>query len=331
MNCDVAVIGAGLSGLVAAKRLQDEGLRVACFEKARGSGGRLSSKRLVTEQGLNISFDLGCSAVTATTDVFKKQLETWAEDHVVSPWLSVGEALPQYVGVPRNSSITRNLVDQLNVSFGVKVTRVSREGDRWVCYQNMGDELVPVSSSKYLIISAPPEQTFDLLPIDNSLRSLVSKSRSLPQWVLMIATDTSRGDKFRSLSPMSFPSSVSGMSLESSKPNRETPEHINVWQVQASTDWSRQRTDWLPDAVAKSLIADLETTIGESVHVIATYVHRWLYSVHREVNQASEQGYLWGDDGIGLCGDYLAMGLSEFGLEAAYLSGSKLGEKLCSL
>jgi renalase len=39
---DVLVIGAGMSGLIAARELQKFDLKVACVEKARGSGGRLS-------------------------------------------------------------------------------------------------------------------------------------------------------------------------------------------------------------------------------------------------------------------------------------------------
>ena len=41
----VAIIGAGLSGLVCARSLADDGLRVQVFDKARGPGGRLSTRR----------------------------------------------------------------------------------------------------------------------------------------------------------------------------------------------------------------------------------------------------------------------------------------------
>ena len=42
----VAVIGAGISGLFAARTLQDHGMTVKVFEKGRGVGGRMSTRRI---------------------------------------------------------------------------------------------------------------------------------------------------------------------------------------------------------------------------------------------------------------------------------------------
>ncbi|HIP78813.1 MAG TPA: FAD-binding protein, partial [Kiloniellaceae bacterium] len=41
----IAVIGAGLAGLLCARRLQDAGLHPVVFEKSRGLGGRLATRR----------------------------------------------------------------------------------------------------------------------------------------------------------------------------------------------------------------------------------------------------------------------------------------------
>lgn len=43
---DVAVIGAGLAGLVCAQQLQQQGLSVEVFDKSRGLGGRLATRRI---------------------------------------------------------------------------------------------------------------------------------------------------------------------------------------------------------------------------------------------------------------------------------------------
>ena len=42
----VAVIGAGISGLFAARTLADRGLNVKVFDKGRGLGGRMSTRRV---------------------------------------------------------------------------------------------------------------------------------------------------------------------------------------------------------------------------------------------------------------------------------------------
>ena len=56
----VAIIGAGISGLSAARTLQDHGLTVTVFDKSRGVGGRMSTRR--TDQGT--TFDHGAQYFT---------------------------------------------------------------------------------------------------------------------------------------------------------------------------------------------------------------------------------------------------------------------------
>ena len=41
----IAVIGAGMAGLSCARHLQEAGCRVTVFDKARGPGGRMSTRR----------------------------------------------------------------------------------------------------------------------------------------------------------------------------------------------------------------------------------------------------------------------------------------------
>lgn len=45
MNIPIAIIGTGIAGLSAAQALSAAGLPVELFDKSRGSGGRMASKR----------------------------------------------------------------------------------------------------------------------------------------------------------------------------------------------------------------------------------------------------------------------------------------------
>ena len=53
-----AVIGAGVAGLVCARELAAQGAQVTVFEKSRGPGGRLSTRRAG-----ELRFDHGCSGL----------------------------------------------------------------------------------------------------------------------------------------------------------------------------------------------------------------------------------------------------------------------------
>ena len=44
-DAPIAVVGAGMAGLAAARALHDGGHRVVVFEKSRGVGGRMSTRR----------------------------------------------------------------------------------------------------------------------------------------------------------------------------------------------------------------------------------------------------------------------------------------------
>ena len=75
---DVAVVGAGISGMAVAKTLADAGVDVVVVEKARGTGGRLSSKRWQVRDGLSLGFDLGAPTFNCQTQAFSDVVEDWS-------------------------------------------------------------------------------------------------------------------------------------------------------------------------------------------------------------------------------------------------------------
>ena len=62
----IAIIGAGVSGLCAAKELREAGHSVTVFEKSRGVGGRLSSRYAGPYE-----YDHGAQYFTVTENRFR--------------------------------------------------------------------------------------------------------------------------------------------------------------------------------------------------------------------------------------------------------------------
>ena len=75
----IAVVGAGIAGIACARTLMQAGHRVSVFEKSRGTGGRMATRR--TEFG---SFDHGTQYFTVRDARFAKALET--AQGLVRPW-----------------------------------------------------------------------------------------------------------------------------------------------------------------------------------------------------------------------------------------------------
>ena len=68
----VGVIGGGIAGAIAARRLRDEGFMVTVLDKGRGPGGRCSTRRAD-----DLYFDHGAQYFTARGEAFAKQVDAW--------------------------------------------------------------------------------------------------------------------------------------------------------------------------------------------------------------------------------------------------------------
>jgi renalase len=327
---DFAVIGAGVAGLTAASKVSGEGHSVAVFEKARGTGGRLSSKRVAGDDGEFMAFDLGCASITGKSEAFSDQLEDWHSKGVLEPWCVDYQNLTHYVAVPRNSALTRYLSKNLDCYFSIRVSSIHRVNGIWHLFtiENEGERLL--ATAKNVIIAAPPAQAFDLLPSDNHLKSELEKVKMGGQWVMGLEID----NVLSGLHPIQYPQShiIYSISQESRKPGRRDSESHNendlgpiILQVQANSDWTRRHLDSSKEQVIAALSAELEHCIQQPLEVINVYVHRWLYSC---VSQGLEtrEGYLWDEEGLGLIGDYLSKGY--YGVESAWLSGKQLADWL---
>ena len=116
----IAIIGTGIAGLSAAQALHAAGHPVQLFDKSRGSGGRMASKR--SDVG---ALDLGTQYFTARDRRFVEVVQQWQARGWVSEWtpslyhfdngqLSASpDEQTRWVGSPRMSAITRALLGAL--------------------------------------------------------------------------------------------------------------------------------------------------------------------------------------------------------------------------
>ena len=163
----VGVIGAGLAGLVAARRLAAVGAQVQLFDKARGPSGRMATRR--SDDG---QFDHGAPAFTVRDARFAHQVEAWQRLGCVARWdarvvhLGGGVARPErdaaerFVGLPRMSAIGRALSDGLDVSYGVRVARIESRNGAWVLWSDADFEY---GDFDWVVLATPAPQATPLL------------------------------------------------------------------------------------------------------------------------------------------------------------------------
>ena len=132
----IAIIGAGMAGASAAAHLRPHH-QVSVFDKARGPGGRMTTRR--SEDG---GIDLGAQYFTAHDPDFTAQVHEWQRQGHVSSW---GQAIvaregdrwrtssnqPRFVGSPRMHAPVRALLADTPLLNGHRITQTAREAGGW--------------------------------------------------------------------------------------------------------------------------------------------------------------------------------------------------------
>lgn len=280
----IAVIGAGLAGLACATELADAGHDVTVFEKARGPGGRTSSRR--TEHG---TFDHGCPVLARGAWLLE-----FAPLGVDLADFAHGE-----VPVPRMSALCRALAEGLDVRAGVRVAPVVRDGAAFRVTDERGGAL---GTFDRIAVTAPAPQAAELLA--EAAPDVAARAADVeydPCWATLAAWDAPlpiAADWHRDDAPGA---DVRWAARENAKPGRDAGER---WTIQGGPQWSRRRLEDDPDAVARDLVAALGAAAGVGPLPAPTLLtaHRWRYA---RVTAALPDACLT-EAGAGAAGDWCA-------------------------
>jgi renalase len=337
----IAVIGAGIAGITAARTLMQAGHRVSVFEKSRGAGGRMSTRR--TEFG---SFDHGAQFLTVRDARFEKALKATAAP--IAPWSAavvrvldtVGHAMAtdetsqvdRWVATPGMNSLVKHWCAPIEAGLGGSAvhmhTLVSRlEPDalnplQWQLRTEGPDGALQVHGGFDRVLLAIPHQQADaLLRASGQGLNWLNTLKSVevePCWTLMLAfPQAGAADGFgpRWHAARSDHHRIQWLARETSKPGRESVER---WTVQASAAWSSEHLEDDEERVKAKLLRGFAEITGIRVAPSHAAVHRWRYSrTHTPLGQP----FMWDDQlHIGLCGDW-CLGHR---VEDAFVSGLEL-------
>lgn len=347
MTLNIAIIGAGIAGITAARTLVQAGHRVHVFEKSRGAGGRMSTRE--TNFG---TFDHGTQYFTVRDSRFSLALQTvpgtaeicrpWSANavRVLDPLGHVFEAArntqdAHFVAKPGMNALVRHWAKPLGkaISYQTQVTRLETTTaarstkNQWTVHTT--DQ--QIAGFDRVLLAIPSVQAENLLKASGkdvanpAWIEALDKVDVAPCWTLMLAFPNAAQPNLH-IGPQwnaarSTHHRVAWLARESSKPGRGKVER---WTVQASAAWSTEHiTDTDARVQAKLLRAFSELT-GIRAEPSHAQVHRWLYA--KTIKPLGVSHLYNPINGLGTCGDW-HLGHR---VEDAFVSGLELALTVCS-
>ncbi len=300
----VAVIGAGMAGIGAARMLADAGFRVVVFDKSRGLGGRCATKRWEGH-----SVDHGAQYFTIRDADFSQAVRSacgWDLSEIEAPIVDeMGQELPseeRFFHAKGNSRLARALAEGLDVRTAMTIDAVEN--------RRVGGEEFDL-----IVSTAPWPQTAKLARISGAQNPYAPCLAGLflyeGEWVGASTARYAISD--RSGHPLAW------SACENHKPGR-VGKGFTVMVVHASEEFSRTRLEDDPASWATDLRALMEERWEiPSCAFRAVHPHRWRYA---RISQKMEIPAL--PEGWHFAGDLI----TESRVESAWLAGREVAARI---
>ncbi len=349
----IAVIGTGIAGAACAQALSVAGHEVSLFDKSRGPGGRMATRRTdwvdARGQACSTRFDHGAVAIAARSEAFKGfvgqalhagWLVEWAPALAANS-LPLEHVGPLYLPLPGMSALCRHLLDGMPATWSFGVDQLHQGPLGW---QVQANGVRHAANFDAVVLALPPAQAAPLLaPHRPDWARRASVAAMQPCWTLMgiaQAADPGTDPAAQSgLSQSDFTQSdlaqwdlaqptagpLACVVRNDQRPGRERVPGQAQWVLHARAGWSRRHIEQPQEWVQQQLQAALASYLGRPVNWLHSTVHRWRYAMPQAQNRTSAEGCWWDATlRLGVCGDFLGGS----GIEGAWLSGRSLATAL---
>ncbi len=323
-HADVVIVGAGLAGLSAARRLADTGRRVVVLDKGRSVGGRLATRRIGDAR-----LDHGAQFITVRSAAFGEQINTWERAGLTKVWHHgfSDDGHARAVATNGMNSLAKDLAAQLEPLDTVEIltsqmvfsisldtgtpTVMIDDGTRW--------------QATAVLITAPIPQAVALL-IDTEVGLPTELARIDYQHTiaLLVVLDGP--------SAITTPGMVDPDTLDAGMWSFVGDQHLKGVSAvpaicaHATDEWSRTHWDIDDGALASMLIDAAQVYLGDA-EIIEAQVKRWRLAMPERLWPDAH----WASDpaGVWLAGDAFASSTAQHPTaEGAYLSGLSAAEAI---
>lgn len=312
----IAVIGAGAAGAMAARMLADHGHAVEIFDKARGAGGRLATRRTDSLQ-----FDHGAQYLTLRDPQLESLRAAWIEAGVLAAWQPHPDpARTRWVGVPGMSALARHLVGDLPAHWTTEIRALHRLQDRWRLSSADGD---PHDGFDAVVVAIPAPQARSLLRETARWDDALAAVEMAPCWTVLAAGVELPRQSSAGIAELELAAGtpLAWAAHDAGKPGRDPS--AATWVLHADAHWSRAHLEDRRPSVAATLWQSFASLAGASpARPPYLDAHRWR---HARVVRPLGRPFLWdAQTRLGVCGDWCLAGR----VEAALLSGAALARRI---
>jgi photolyase PhrII len=319
----VAIVAGGLAGLMCGRILQAHGYAPMLFDKARGVGGRMTSKRFDDQTRA----DHGAQFFTVRDPRIKPYLDSWLTDGVVARWQPRFATLDpeshchdpaktRYVAVPRMRSLPSHLAANLAVETGVTIRAVHRtDTGRW----RLESDDATYGDYDRLVVALPAPQAADLVqPVASAFADRLAQAELTPCLSAITRFDQRLPVEADVLTSDTGP--IAWACRDSSKPQRSEQE---TWVLHANPNWSAKNLEQSTEAAAQAMLASLSQALHTTLPTPKELIgHRWRYA---KVEHALDEPCVHDPVlGLGYCGD----GCLGPRVESALLSGMAMAGRI---
>jgi renalase len=304
------IVGAGIAGASCAGTLAAAGWEVDVFDKARGVGGRLSTRRL--EQGWAT---LGSPFISAKRDPFRSQLRDWARKGWLAPVRDIlhgranqswarAQLQNHYTPLIEPSQLVRQMLGTAHLHTSARVTALQPRTIILENGQTMGDY-------DCVICSVPVPQALPLLGALPRLHERLGEVRYRPIWSFLM-----RWEGGPAADVIKFDDHLIDLAV------RQPGGGAGLWAVHSSHEFAETYLDASQMEASTRAASALMGLLGLPWPVEVEVSHLWRYAKP----EASIGGFWLGDreNRVALIGD----GIAGAGVERAWESGVRLAQSL---
>jgi renalase len=272
------VVGAGLSGLMAARTLNQRGFEVTVLDKGRGVGGRMATRRITAPDGSTATFDHGAQFFTVRDERFSELVEDWMRAGVVREWcrgFDGDDGHPRYVVEGGMTALAKHLARGLDVRTSTLVFAV-KPGDtsRWTVVIDDGTNI----DTDAVVMTCPLPQSYSLT---------VTTGIELPNELLLTDYDRTIGllavlDASADIAPPGGLQNPDGIFSWIGDNVAKGLSAIPAITFHANPEWSLAHWDDDADTGRALLTAAAAAYLG-SANIVASEYKKWRFATPKRI------------------------------------------------